>query len=86
MPWLYLKRSRVCCIGRFEQSDSRQHRPRGGSSTNLGGIIRKSGSAVTTVHIQDVPRHPIALIRGKVERCISDGIDIAITMRWNAIE
>src|SRR5262245_25695837 len=56
------------------------------SPTYLGGIIRKSGSAVTAVHIQDVPRHPIAFIRGKVESGARHGIDIAIGMRWNAIE
>ena len=55
-------------------------------SPNFSGIISKASGAITAVHIQHVPCHPIAFIRGKVESCVRYGIDIAIGMRWNAIE
>src|SRR5262249_35205372 len=55
-------------------------------STDLSGIVREAGGAIASVHIQDMSRHPVAFIGGKIEGRIRHRIDIAIGTRWNTVE
>ena len=40
---------------------------RSGPHATLGGIIGSTGRTVAAVDVQDLPRHPIAFIGGKIE-------------------
>src|SRR6185436_14363542 len=33
-----------------------------------------------------MPGHPIAFVRGKIESRVRDSVDIAVAVRWNAVE